>query len=132
NGICRPSLKLAGGLRPLGVASCVFDPKSPIVEPTCTFHPLTFSLAMSVPSWTPAKSASVRVLQTTLPGTDPPKLMFPAVAVVPNERWPPTPRAQTPPLCWSCAGFGGEPMNAVDCDRNAVLAEWMEAARVPT
>src|SRR5262249_35875539 len=94
--------------------------------------PFTFSLAMSVPIWTPPKSPIVRVLQTTLPGTAPPKLMLPAVAVVPNVRWPPTPRDQTPPACWSGCGLGGEATNAVHCDRNAVLAACMDAARLPT
>jgi hypothetical protein len=53
-------------------------------------------------------------------------MMLPAVAVPLDVMWPPTPRAQTPPLCWSGCGLAGLLMNADDCVRNAVFVVWME------
>src|SRR6266850_4945884 len=103
-----------------------------MVEPVWMFQPPTFSRAISVPICRPAKSTTVRVLQITFPATGLPQLMFPAVAVVSNVIWPPTPRAQMPAPGWSGAGLGGEATNAEDCDRKAVFAEWIAAATVPT
>src|SRR5579872_3536372 len=44
---------------------------------------------------------------------------------------PPTPRTQTPPPCWSGAGLGGAPTNALLCNKKAEFAAKMVEPSIP-
>src|ERR1043166_3593875 len=82
------------------------------------------SLAISAPSCTPTKLALTSWEHATEPVCGPFGVVATALVLVVlfTSTWPPTPRTQTPPPCWSGAGLPGALMKAVLWSKKAVLA----------